>query len=366
MTDFIRVSYFSYITPVVFQYSPLMTFLNLDDVRLYGPGVVLCTLVAVAAVLAQEVEVAALGRPWLEALVLAILMGTGLRTVGPMGGRWQKGITFCGRTLLEIAIVLLGASLSFASIVAVGPVLLLGIVVIVGVALAASYGICRMLGLPWRMAVLVACGNSICGNSAIAAVAPVIGADSDDVATSIAFTAVLGIIVVLALPVLVPLAGLGASQYGIVAGLTVYAIPQVLAATAPVALASVQMGTLVKLMRVLMLGPVIVAVAMLFKPDAPRMRAHGFNRLVPWYILGFLGMSGLRSAGVIPMAWIASLALVASMLTVLSMAALGLGVDVRKVMDAGGRVVMAVTLSIMLLALLSVGFVLQMPPVHGH
>ena len=59
-----------------------------------------------------------------------------------------------------------------------------------------------MLRLPQRMAMLVACGNSICGNSAIAAVAPVIGADADDVAASIAFTAVLGVIVVLALPLL--------------------------------------------------------------------------------------------------------------------------------------------------------------------
>ena len=62
-----------------------------------------------------------------------------------------------------------------------------------------------MLGLPKRMAVLVACGNAICGNSAIAAVAPVIGAKPADVASSIAFTAILGVIVVLALPLLVPL-----------------------------------------------------------------------------------------------------------------------------------------------------------------
>ena len=83
------------------------------------------------------------------------------------------------------------------------------------------------------MAVLVACGNSICGNSAIAAVAPVIGADGKDVAASIAFTAVLGVLVVLGLPLLVPLLRLSETQYGVLAGLTVYAVPQVLAATAP-------------------------------------------------------------------------------------------------------------------------------------
>ena len=70
------------------------------------------------------------------------------------------------------------------------------------IAIGASFGIGRALGLPKRMATLVACGNSICGNSAIAAVAPVIGADGDDVAASIAFTAVLGVVVVLGLPLL--------------------------------------------------------------------------------------------------------------------------------------------------------------------
>ena len=111
------------------------------------------------------------------------------------------------------------------------------------VAIPTSYVICRALGLPQRMAVLVACGNSICGNSAIAAVAPVIGADGDDVASSIAFTAVLGVLVVLGLPLLVPLLRLSLTQYGVLAGLTVYAVPQVLAATLPIGALSNQVGT---------------------------------------------------------------------------------------------------------------------------
>ena len=76
------------------------------------------------------------------------------------------------------------------------------------------------------MATLIACGNSICSNSAIAAVAPIIGADGEDVT---AFTAVLGVVVVLALTVPLHFSGL---QYGALSGLTVYAVPQVLAATA--------------------------------------------------------------------------------------------------------------------------------------
>jgi uncharacterized membrane protein YadS len=76
-----------------------------------------------------------------------------------------------------------------------------------------------LLGLSHRLATLVACGNSICGNSAIAAVAPVIGADGEEVAASITFTAVLGVAVVLAMPPLAVALNLGMIQAGIVAGL---------------------------------------------------------------------------------------------------------------------------------------------------
>ena len=160
------------------------------------------------------------------------------------------------------------------------------------------------MGLPARMAVLVAAGNSICGNSAIAAVAPVIGASSKDVASSIAFTAVLGIAVVLLLPLMVPLLGMSQLGYGVLAGLTVYAVPQVLAATAPVGVIAVQMGTLVKLVRVLMLGPLVMGLSVV---AARRMAATGgirrrmsVNQVVPWFILGFLVLAGLRSLGLVP------------------------------------------------------------------
>ncbi len=164
------------------------------------PGILLCCSITVAAVLLQDVEVYFVGQPYLEALVLAILLGVAVRSAWKPGPAWHAGINFSAKFVLECAIVILGASVSFATITALGPVLIFGIAAIVSIAIGVSYMICRLLGLPQRMSILVACGNSICGNSAIAAVAPVIGADGDDIASSISFTAVLGVIVVLTLP----------------------------------------------------------------------------------------------------------------------------------------------------------------------
>jgi uncharacterized integral membrane protein (TIGR00698 family) len=336
------------------------------------PGLLLCVLVTALASGLQLIEIRLAGQAYLEALVLAILLGVALRTAWTPGPRWHPGIAFSAKILLEVAVVLLGASVSARTVLALGPLLLGGIVLVVAVAIMTSYGISRVLGLRPRMAILVACGNSICGNSAIAAVAPVIGADGEDVASSIAFTAVLGVIVVLLLPLLVPVLRLSLTQYGVLAGLTVYAVPQVLAATLPIGALSNQVGTVVKLVRVLMLGPVVLCLSLLAgrlrdeadEPapaitagDRPHRGGPALHELVPWFIVGFLVVLALRSTDIIPAGFVAPIKTIASVLTTISMAALGLGVDVRVVAQAGLRVTAAVTLSLIVLAGISLGLI---------
>ena len=332
-------------------------------IRRVLPGVLLCLAVTGVATGLAWLEEAAFGATWLEALVLAILVGTAVRTAWRPGPQWVRGIAFSAKTLLEIAVMLLGASISATMIVAAGPGLIVGIAAIVVVAILASYGIGRALKLPHRMALLVACGNSICGNSAIAAVAPIIGADGEDVAASIAFTAVLGVLVVLGLPLVPVMLQLSALQYGVLAGLTVYAVPQVLAAAAPMGAVAVQMGTLVKLVRVLMLGPVVLCLSVLTRrmSDATQQAKTGgklpLHKMVPWFILGFLALAGLRSAGMIPAVLLRPAAVTANTLTIISMAALGLGTDLKTVAGAGPRVIAAVTASLAVLIAMSVALI---------
>lgn len=327
------------------------------------PGLAICLAITAIAVGIQAIEERAFDHPYVEALVMAILIGVAVRTAWTPGDRFRSGIAFGAKQMLEIAVTLLGASLSLGAIVASGPALLIGILATVVLTLGASFGLCRMLGLPKKMSILIACGNSICGNSAIAAVAPVIDADSNDVAASIAFTAAIGVLMVIGLPLFVPLAGLSEHQYGVLAGLTVYAVPQVLAATVPVGLISTQVGTLVKLVRVLMLGPVVVTLSLLAPllrldpaADARTSKRLKLATLVPWFIIGFLLLATLRSLGLIPVVALKPLAQTATFLTVVSMAALGLGVDARELARAGSRVTMAVTLS--LAVLIAISFIL--------
>ncbi|MGY4477651.1 YeiH family protein [Bradyrhizobium sp. USDA 3364] len=330
----------------------------LKRIFLLIPGILLCGVVTVISLGIQAAEERVFDHPYIEALVVAILLGMAVRTAWEPSARWRSGIAFSAKQLLEVAVMLLGASISFAAIVASGGLLIGAIAVTVVIMLGVSFGLSRMLGLKTKLAILIACGNSICGNSAIAAVAPVIEADGDDIASSISFTAILGVLMVLGLPLLIPLLKLTATQYGILAGLTVYAVPQVLAATVPAGIVSTQIGTLVKLVRVLMLGPIVVGLSLLVarrrKEGATKATPISPFKLVPWFIIGFLVLAALRSFQLVPDIAIAPVTKTAAILTVVSMAALGLGVDVRVLSTVGGRVTAAVTLSLLLLLALSI------------
>ncbi|PYE84830.1 YeiH family protein [Pseudoroseicyclus aestuarii] len=312
------------------------------------PGLALSLLIALAALALERAELALFGGAWIEGLVLAILLGTALHTAMGLPERVEAGVDFAAKPVLEVAIVLLGASVSLSAIAAAGWALPLTVVAITCAALGLGYGIGRALGLAPRLAILVACGNAICGNSAIVAAAPAIGAEADDVAASIAFTAALGVVVVVALPLVAALVGLSQAQTGVLAGLTVYAVPQVLAAAAPAGALAVQTGTLVKLMRVLMLGPVILLLGL----TAGRLRGEAeparlpITQLVPPFVLGFLALMGLRSLGLLPEGLVALSARASEALTLVAMAALGLSVNLRSVLSSGLRVLGAGALAL--------------------
>ena len=121
-----------------------------------------------------------------------------------------------------------------------------------------------------------------------------------------------------------------------------------------------------------MLGPVVLCLSLLTRrlrdePDeaAPAITAGdrptrglpALHELVPWFIVGFLAVLALRSSGLIPVAALAPIKATASLLTTISMAALGLGVDVRVVARAGVRVTAAVTLSLVVLGAISLGLI---------
>ena len=318
------------------------------------PGLAVAVLVGIGGLGIDRIERITLGQPIIEALVAALLLGVVVRNVVALPAAVEAGTSFAAKQVLELGVLLLGATIDARQVLAAGPLLLAAIACGVAGGIAVSYTLGRTLGLHGKLAVLVAVGNSICGNSAIAAVAPVIRAEKKDVASSIALTAIIGVVLVLALPLLVPLAGLSHYQYGVVAGMAVYAVPQVIAASFPVSQLSGQVATLVKLVRVLFLGPVVFVFGLAMRRQGTASATSGKRpSLVPWFIAGFLLLGAVRFAGLLPTPAVGAASESSRLLTILAMAGLGLGVDIAALRRVGPRVGMAVVGSLAFLVLLS-------------
>lgn len=322
---------------------------NSSIARTVLPGVLVAATIALIASLLARLQERLIGNALLDALVLSLVLGLVIRILWTPSPRIAKGIGFAGKQLLELAIVVLGITLNLGALVDAGWKILFSVLLLVSMTLVVGIALGKAMGLNARLATLVAVGNAICGNSAIAAVAPVIRAKKAEIAAAIALTAVLGVGVVLVLPLLVPLLNLSHERYGVVAGLSVYAVPQVLAATFSVSATSGQIGSLVKLTRVMMLGPVVALFAWMYrdKDDAPA--GLPLRSMLPWFVIGFFLFAVIRTAGLVPAGVIPPATEFSRILTAIAMAGLGLGVDIRSVRQLGGRVVNVVLILTVLL-----------------
>jgi uncharacterized integral membrane protein (TIGR00698 family) len=321
-----------------------------------APGLALVIAVAFAAHWLAVFEVRTWGRIFVDPLVLAILIGLLVRAALGARESIESGISFAAKDILEVAVVLLGASVNLAAMQAAGLPLALGLMVFVAVSVVVGISIGRLIGLSPQLAVLIACGNAICGNSAIAAVAPSIDASREDTASAVAFTALLGMVAVFALPLLMIPLGLTHLGFGVVAGSTVYAVPQVLAAAYPVSDAAGEMATLVKLTRVLLLGPVVIAIAAWWRRSSHSKTVDATETRglwVPWFILGFAVLATLRATGLLSIANAELASEGAHRLTLAAMAGLGLSVDLREVRRVGLRAAIAATLGLLLMLALA-------------
>jgi uncharacterized integral membrane protein (TIGR00698 family) len=328
--------------------------------RTLVPGLLVAGTIALLAYGIERVEVSLVDHRVIEGLVIALLIGVVAANTLGVSETVQPGATFASKSVLELAVVLLGSSIDIDQVLAGGVRLLVAVSLGVLLGLTMSLALGRLLRLPPRLAFLVAIGNAICGNSAIAAVAPVVKAERHEVASAIGLTAIAGVIVILILPLTLPQAGVGHYQYGVVVGMSVYAVPQVVAAAFAVSPLSAQVATLVKLMRVMFLGPVVLTTGLVVKLRGRGDTKIKRSQLLPWFVIGFFVFLCLRSLGAIPAEAIDPLRQSGKALTVWAMAGLGLGVELAAIRSVGPRLALTSVLSMALLVALSIGLALAL------
>lgn len=275
-------------------------------------------------------------------LVIAILIGIFWRATVGVPDRVTAGATFSSKKLLRVGIILLGMRLNLLDIVHAGPKVFLIAVIVIGFTLSVVYGLTRFFKVEKRLGILTACGTAICGAAAVVAIAPQIKANDEETAIGAAMVAILGTIFTLIYTFLFPVMGLSSLGYGVFSGATLHEVAHVIAAAAPGGQPSVDMAVIVKLTRVAMLVPVAILIGIWVnrtesKEQGGSGRASWRSIPIPWFILGFLVVSGIHSIGIVPAAASDGIVTAAYMLIAMAMAGLGLNVDLAAFRRLGMR-----------------------------
>lgn len=310
------------------------------------PGLLAVAAVAAAARILHGLLPESL-RTVLGEVILAVLLGLAAGNLLPLPSATGAGIRFAFHTLLRIAIVLLGAGLSFRAALAIGGRALGIVVAVMLLALLVAHGLGRLAGIPRRLAALIGVGTAVCGNSAIAATAPVIGASDDEVAYAIATNTLFGTLAVFAYPLLGHALGLPEPAFGTWAGTAVNDTSQVVAAGFAYGEEAGRVATVVKLTRNALMAFVIVGMGLL---HGKASRGEGVSlatrvrQSVPGFVLGFLAMAILNSLGAF--AWLSersgfelgsALQSGARILILVALAGVGLGTKIASMRRAGAR-----------------------------
>ncbi|MGI8881790.1 MAG: YeiH family protein [Jatrophihabitans sp.] len=305
------------------------------------PGLALVGAASVAAYLISAAVPAV--NPSTAGVVLgAVIVNTGLHRPA-----LRPGTSFASHRLLRIAVVLLGLQLSLRQLARLGADGLAVVVVTIAVTFAGTQLIGRALGVSPARRLLVATGFSICGASAVAAMAPVADGDEEDTGVAIALVTLCGSLAIVVLPLLRSPLGLDISSFGSWVGASVHDVGQTVA-TANRVPGALSTAVVVKLTRVVLLAPLVTGVAM----SRRRQSAGTAHRppVMPLFVLGFLIAVAIASTGLVPSGWLHLAKMVQGALLVAALVGLGTGIHLPTLRRTGGRAVLLGLVSWLLVA----------------
>ncbi|MEE2523081.1 putative sulfate exporter family transporter [Pseudarthrobacter sp. J75] len=311
--------------------------------------------------------------PALPAMTVAVALGLLAANLPPtatvISGRARPGLDFAGKSLMRGGIVMLGLKVGIVDVLDLGWASLGLITAVVLAGFGGTYFISRLFRLAPQVSLLIATGFSICGASAIGAMADARRIRQADTVLPVALVTLCGTLAIGVLPLLIHPLGLDPHTFGAWTGASVHDVGQVVATAQTAGTAALAVAVVVKLTRVLLLAPMIAAASLeqrwVARREAKRAAAPGDSTvptgpvklppLMPLFIVGFLAMVALRSSGILGEGWLEAGAALQDILLGAALFGLGSAVRIRTLLHTGGPALAAAMLSWLLLALLGLG-----------
>lgn len=303
-------------------------------------GILLMALFACAAFYIGEVDMmkAISFSPMIIGIILGMLYANSLRNNLPE--TWTPGIVFCSKRILRIGIILYGFKLTFQDITAVGlPAIIIdAIVVIVTILLGVFVG--RLLKMDRSIALLTACGSAICGAAAVMGVDGAIRPKPYKTAVSVATVVIFGTLSMFLYPILyrAGIFDMPADQMGIFAGSTIHEVAHVVGAGNAMGPEISDSAIIVKMIRVMMLVPVLLVIAFFVAMDVEnREDGSGVKTKiqVPWFAIMFLLVICFNSLDLLPASVVSFITTLDTFLLTMAMTALGAETSIEKFKKAG-------------------------------
>lgn len=276
-------------------------------------GILLCAVIAAAASIISGFSIGNFSLEIIGAPVFAIIFGMAISLIVPSLAEkniLKGGIKFTSKKILQWAVIILGFSLNLNTILKVGGKSLPVIISTISISLITAMILMKVMKINKKVACLIGVGSSICGGSAIAATAPVIDADDEDVAQSISVIFLFNVLAALIFPSFGHAIGLSADGFAIFAGTAVNDTSSVTAAASTAEGIYGVDGILssavtVKLTRTLAIIPITLALALYRTQKAKKSGTAGSNfsmkKIFPFFILFFIAASIITTVvGILP------------------------------------------------------------------
>lgn len=319
-------------------------------IRKYAPGLALVGLITAAAFALRHI-------PFLSDLspmIIGIVLGVAVGNITPLPAIMRPGVHLAGKSLLRLAVALLGLQVTLGQLVGIGPWGLFSVVIVLFGTFFFTLWLGRLMAVPAPLATLIAAGTSVCGAAAIAGANSAIRAPDEDVTYAVASITFFGTLAMLFYPLIGHALGLGPDAYGTWIGLSVHEVAQVVGAGFQGGEEAGRVAVITKLARVLLLAVLVFGLAL--RHGRTIAQTHSDTRrppLVPVFVLGFLGLCILNSLELVPEAPRGMLIAVTPVLLTASLSALGIGTHFNKLRELGIKPLLLCAAASAMIAILS-------------
>ncbi len=300
-------------------------------------GIWFVSLFAFASMYIAEIPfVSSMGiSPLVIAILFGMIYGNSLRHKLP--AQWAPGVIFSSKNILRFAIIFYGFRITYQQVFAVGvEALIIDAVVVVGTFILGWQLGVRLFGLDRDSSMLIASGASICGAAAVIATEGTLKSEAHKVSMAVATVVIFGTIAMFLYPALYNWGVLDfdAKQYGIYVGATVHEVAQAVVAGNAVGAQAGDTAVIVKMTRVMMLAPFLVALAFFLSRGAEGGKEKS-KIMIPWFAVYFLVAVGFNSLNLLPKAAVDTINTIDTFLLAMAMAALGIETNFNKIKNVG-------------------------------